>query len=159
MGIRTLRAPGWLHQISPTLQRGIISAVLPFPCANPHALLLDCVVEGVSSGSPVFNEAGDVIGMVYAGIPEQNVLRGDSAALAYNTPTAHTLAVPGHLLRDIVDKFDISQVNRADLPPAQPIAKLVEDAERDGRLIRREPKFGVDPAMPPIDASEIEYPS
>lgn len=55
MGVRTLLAPGWIHQISPTLQHAIVSAVLPFPCEMPHALLLDVVTEGGSSGSPVFS--------------------------------------------------------------------------------------------------------
>ncbi|GAJ23631.1 unnamed protein product, partial [marine sediment metagenome] len=32
MGIETLMAPGYLHQIAPTLQKGIISAILPFEC-------------------------------------------------------------------------------------------------------------------------------
>lgn len=156
MGIRTLRAPGWLHQISPTLQRGIISAVLPFPCENPHALLLECVVEGGSSGSPVFNEVGNVIGMVYAGIPDRHAFQGASGVLVYDVPTAHTLAVPGHLLRDIVRKVDLNQLRQSDLPPAQSLSKLIEDAEREGRLLRREPKGGADPAMPPIDLAEIE---
>jgi hypothetical protein len=35
MGTDALLAPGWIHQVTPTLQRGIISAVLPFPCPTP----------------------------------------------------------------------------------------------------------------------------
>src|SRR5579883_1590960 len=38
MGTRTLRAPGWIHQINPVLQKGMISAIQPFPCSHPHGL-------------------------------------------------------------------------------------------------------------------------
>jgi hypothetical protein len=38
MGTDALHAPGYLHQLTPTLQQGIISAVLPFPTWMPHAL-------------------------------------------------------------------------------------------------------------------------
>jgi len=100
LGTDTLRAPGWLHQLTPTLQTGIISAILPFPCDNPHAILLDVMAKGGSSGSPVFHcESGDVVGMVYGGINEQLILNGGSGgALFYRNPTTLTLAVPSHFL-------------------------------------------------------------
>lgn len=69
LGTTLLRASeGWIHQISPTLQTGIISAILPFSCNNPHAFLFDVVAVGGSSGSPVFcPESGEVFGILYAG--------------------------------------------------------------------------------------------
>ena len=45
MGTTTLQAPGWLHQIGPTLQKGTISALLPFPCSTPHGLLIDLMIR------------------------------------------------------------------------------------------------------------------
>ena len=41
LGTKTLRAPGWIHQINPVLQKGIVSAIQPFPCDNPHGLLIN----------------------------------------------------------------------------------------------------------------------
>lgn len=54
MGTDALTAPGWIHQVTPTLQRGIISAVLPFPCSTPHAYAVNIMVQGGASGSPYF---------------------------------------------------------------------------------------------------------
>lgn len=72
MGTETLMAPGYLHQLTPTLQKGIISAILPFQCESPHALMINVMVQGGASGSPVFlPETGDVIGVVYAGLNEK----------------------------------------------------------------------------------------
>ena len=50
MGTDTLAAPGWIHQVTPTLQRGIISAQLPYECEAPHELMIDAVIEGGASG-------------------------------------------------------------------------------------------------------------
>ena len=72
MGTETLTAPGYLHQFSPTLQKGIISAVLPFQCKTPHALMINIMVQGGASGSPVFlPETGDVIGVLYGSLEEK----------------------------------------------------------------------------------------
>ena len=72
MGTETLTAPGYLHQLTPTLQKGIISAVLPFQCETPHALMINVMVQGGASGSPVFlPESGDVIGVLYASLEDK----------------------------------------------------------------------------------------
>lgn len=82
MGTETLRAPGWIHQISPTLKKGIISAILPFPCDNPHALLLDLMTQSGSSGSPVFDiNTGKVVGMIYAGLEDSWSFAGNKGIL------------------------------------------------------------------------------
>jgi len=71
MGTEALTAPGYLHQLTPTLQKGIISAVLPFECETPHAIMINVMVQGGASGSPVFlPDTGDVIGVLYAGLQE-----------------------------------------------------------------------------------------
>jgi len=71
MGTDTLTAPGYLHQLTPTLQKGIISAILPFPCDHPHALMINVMVQGGASGSPVFlPETGEIVGILYAGLED-----------------------------------------------------------------------------------------
>ena len=56
------------EQITSTLQRGIISAHLPFSgIPNPHAFVLDATCNPGNSGSAVINpEDGSVIGVVFA---------------------------------------------------------------------------------------------
>jgi len=74
MGTETLMAPGYLHQLTPTLQSGVISAVLPFSCKAPHAIMINIMVQGGASGSPVFlPETGDVIGVLYGGLEEDRM--------------------------------------------------------------------------------------
>lgn len=71
MGTKTLMAFGYLHQLTPTLQKGIISAVLPFECESPHAIMINVMAQGGASGSPVFlPDTGDVIGVLYASLDE-----------------------------------------------------------------------------------------
>jgi len=69
MGTDLMQAPGWLHQITPTLLQGTISAVLPHHRhPTPHGILIQAPTLGGSSGSPVFREDASVVGMVYAGV-------------------------------------------------------------------------------------------
>ena len=54
-------------QLTPLLQAGIVSGVLPFPGAiQPEAFVINIFVNGGSSGSPLFTVAGDVVGIVFA---------------------------------------------------------------------------------------------
>ena len=71
MGTDALRAPGWVHQFGPFLQRGIISAILPTRCRVPHSFVINLLSLGGASGSPVFlAETGKVIGILNAGLTE-----------------------------------------------------------------------------------------
>jgi hypothetical protein len=71
MGTDALRAPGWVHQFGPFLQRGIISAVLPTRCKAPHSFVINLQSLGGASGSPVFlAESGHVIGILNSGLME-----------------------------------------------------------------------------------------
>ena len=92
MGTDTLTAPGYLHQITPTLQKGIISAILPFECDNPHALMINVMTQGGASGSPVFMpESGDVIGVLYAGLQDmQRTLNIKPKDPTRNDPSVHS---------------------------------------------------------------------
>lgn len=160
MGTRTLRAPGWLHQMSPTLQRGIISAVLPAPCVNPHALLLDCITERGASGSPVFDaDNGTVVGMVYQILLERYAIQGGNVKLPYEVPTAHTLAIPGHILRDIVRDVEVDKLKWNKASPVQDFDEVISDLDKPGRLAVRMPKSQqIPPWVKPIPESEVEFP-
>jgi hypothetical protein len=68
MGTDALRAPGWVNQFGPFLQRGIIGAILPTRCKAPHSFVINLVSLGGASGSPVFlAESGHVIGVLQFG--------------------------------------------------------------------------------------------
>ncbi len=141
MGIQTLLAPGWLHQLSPTLQTGIVSAVLPFPCDNPHALLLDLMTQGGSSGSAVFRpETGEVVGMVYAGLHEIRMLsspKDRNGFMAYKNSTTLTLAVPTNYIRSLVDKLDqIPQIKNRDLSKIESLQEIIKSR----RAVIQEPR-------------------
>jgi S1-C subfamily serine protease len=54
-------------QLTPLLQVGVISGMLPMSGdPKPDSFVLDMMINPGSSGSPVFLENGNVIGMVYA---------------------------------------------------------------------------------------------
>jgi len=103
MGTDLLKAPGWEHQFTPTLQSGIISAILPFPCATPHAFMINIMVQGGASGSPVFLP-GDpaVIGILNAGLID---FRRTETNQFYEVPTNISYVVPGHLLAHVLEKI------------------------------------------------------
>ncbi len=45
MGPVLMQLEGRLYQLSPTLQTGVISAVLPFPSVVPHGYLINVMVQ------------------------------------------------------------------------------------------------------------------
>ena len=102
-----LTVPGWLHQISPTLQTGIISAVHPFPCPTPHGFTINVMVQGGASGSPVFSqETGEVLGLVYAGIYDFHTSNDQNTQ---RTPTNYTYAVPAHFIVNALPQISQNQ--------------------------------------------------
>lgn len=79
-----------------TVQRGIISAILPVdhPSVSRELFQLDIQTYGGMSGGPVFlTRTGEVIGMVRGGIT-----RGGSS-------TTITYAVPGNLIKDYCSRI------------------------------------------------------
>jgi len=97
MGTRALVAPGWLHQISPTLQRGIVSALLPFPADQYHGFAINVMTQGGASGSPVFlPDTGDVVGVLYAGLSDLDRTQGGDV---HRLPTNISYVVPAHAVR------------------------------------------------------------
>lgn len=94
MGTRALTAPGWLHQLTPTLNAGIISSVHPFPCPTPHGFSINTLTQGGASGSPVFlPESGKVIGTLYAGLNDVFV---HHELGPYLVPAGHSHIAPAH---------------------------------------------------------------
>jgi|GEM_PF-1083023 len=127
MGTDALRAPGWLHQVSPTLQEGIVSSILPFPCNDPHAILLNVMVQGGASGSPIFNPAnGDVIGIVNAGLVEPSVINLGKIRLPYVKNTMLSFAVPAKVIKDIYNKIDSSvNLDKTDILKFETVEELM----------------------------------
>lgn len=105
MGTDALTAPGWLHQLTPTLQRGVCSAVLPFACPTPHGYSINVMSQGGASGSPVFScETGKIIGVLYGGLTDVDVtLRAHEP---FKVPTNITYVVPAHYLATAMREFE-----------------------------------------------------
>jgi len=121
MGTETLMAPGYLHQLTPTLQKGIISAVLPFECESPHAIMVNVMVQGGASGSPVFlPDTGDVIGVLYgslsdtrqtkSGLPNnirENIEKMETSIHShfFDAPTNISYVVPAHYIEKMLQQL------------------------------------------------------
>ncbi len=130
MGTTTLRSAGWIHQLSPVLQKGIVSAILPFVCESPHAIIVEAVTQGGSSGSPIFNiENGKVTAILFAGLPETKVLAktDDGKLITYTNNTSLTYAIPSPLLHIMYKRL---------LSPIDPLTnkELVRDVSSYKRL-------------------------
>lgn len=112
MGTDALMAPGWLHQLTPTLQKGIISAVLPFSCKYPHAYAINVMSQGGASGSPVFLPASaEVVGVLYSGLVDfEKTLDAETGEKKdhYEVPTNISHVVPSHYLERSIEQFAAS---------------------------------------------------
>lgn len=105
LGTKTLRAPGWIHQINPVLQKGIVSAIQPFPCDKPHGLLINVMSQGGASGSPIFNpRTNKVTALLYGGIIDwKGIPIQDNVQLPYQNGTALTLAIPAYIVSEVFE--------------------------------------------------------
>ena len=132
MGIDALTAPGWLHQLTPTLQTGIVSAVLPFSSPSPHAYSINVMTQGGASGSPVFlTDTGGVIGVLYAGLYDlDTTLKGKDP---FRVPTAISYVVPSHYIKAVFDSV-LQSLDVATPDSAQTIEQMLEGAELKNRF-------------------------
>lgn len=159
MGRAALMAPGWLHQITPTLQHGIVSAILPFQCENYHSFTINVMTQGGASGSPVFlPESGHVVGILYAGLEEPKLTtfrlpKQIKQALlhiepslhmhAFNAPTNISYVVPSHYIIKSVEQVktnkDFSVPKDAktleEMIKTMPIENILKKIERDRKQV------------------------
>jgi hypothetical protein len=147
MGTDALIAPGWIHQMTPTLQRGIVSAVLPFVCPTPHAYAVNIMVQGGASASPVFiSESGQVIGVLYAGLNDRAVTfrnaTGDSGdvpePIFYSVPTNISYVVPSHYIRNALGTLSEQLPGFATPSDAKTIEEMVQNAQFNNALHGRQ---------------------
>lgn len=132
MGRDALAAPGWIHQLTPTLQTGIVSAVMPFPCPTPHAFAINVMTQGGASGSPVFLPGdGRVIGILHAGLIDPLPV---SQKAAIPLPTTISHVVPAHYITNSLDSIERDRAT--DLEPA-PDTKSLEEIVESATLVDR----------------------
>jgi S1-C subfamily serine protease len=110
MGTDMLTAPGWLHQITPTVQKGIIAAVHPFFSSTPHSYSINIMVQGGASGSPIFAcNTGKVIGMISSAIYDRLPVGKKGY---YRVPTNISYAVPSHYIVNSIENILKNHLNR-----------------------------------------------
>jgi S1-C subfamily serine protease len=99
LGRETLYAPGYLHHIGPTLQTGILSALLPFPRSRPHAFIMNILSLDGQSGSPIFHpNTGEVLGILYGGLENKKNMNYKNNYLEYSQPTSLSYCLPSGLI-------------------------------------------------------------
>jgi len=104
-GRNSLLGPEGYIQISPTLQRGIISAILPYPKKEPDAFSVNIMTHGGASGSPVFfTDTGKVAGILFSVLTDLS-FSSDNNIQA--TPTSISYAIPAHQIKKALKKIDL----------------------------------------------------
>lgn len=166
LGTKTLRAPGWIHQINPVLQRGIVSAIQPFPCDKPHGLLINVMSQGGASGSPIFNpKTGKITALLYGGIIDWHGIpiqtAGGNIQLPYQNGTALTLAIPAYIVSDVLD---LSLKELTDRKTGIVATRDVSNHPTLEHLLKTLPVITNTPKQPMMEgteavpATEIEFP-
>jgi trypsin-like peptidase len=125
-----------LDHVSPTLQRGIISAVLPYAGATlPHGYLANIMVQGGASGSPVFlPDSGDVIGIIhsqrYHGL-DTELPSGET--LEYHVPINFSHIVPTYYLVELIKRTGtaLAKCVAADAPNVDDLLRELPETVTD----------------------------
>jgi len=103
-----LLGPEGYFQISPTLQRGIISAILPYPKKYPDAFAVNVMTHGGASGSPVFStQTGKVSGILFSILTDTSF---STYKNAYINPTNISYAIPAHHIHKGLQKVNNSGI-------------------------------------------------
>jgi hypothetical protein len=150
MGDVALRAPGWQHQSCPTLQHGMVSAVLPFPCKAPDGFVLDMPTLGGSSGSPVVLATEPrAIGLLYAGLTNPQVAPvrlgdGSRADALVTTGTPFTYIISAHIISAAIRKIETD----ARIPLPQDTMTLAEILSARAYGVPKAPGVHEDPSPP-----------
>lgn len=90
-----------LKQVTPIVQKGIVSSVLPFPSKNNTGFMINVMSQGGASGSPVFlPESGKVIGILFARVYDsEKTAKGDWVRV----PTNFSYCVPSNYLKHMME--------------------------------------------------------
>lgn len=151
MGTDALASPGWVHQLVPFLQRGIISAVLPFPCEAPHSFVINLMSMGGASGSPVFlSDDPRPIGILNAGLTDLNptfVTDGNNTFQGVTrSSTNFSYVVPSFLFAAAIET--IVKEAHFTLPPD---TKSLDELLREGKpQMMKEPGHNEPPSQPSV---------
>jgi len=95
LGTDAVLVYGRVSQVVPFLRQGIVSSVLPFPCPHPHGFTVDIMVQGGSSGSPVFLlDEPKAVGILSAGFQGTNITYAIPASLVAQGLTSSLGASP-----------------------------------------------------------------
>lgn len=121
MGTYGLTAPGHLQQVTPTLQRGIVSAVLPCPSPRPAGFTIDIMTQPGASGSPVFcPSTGSVFGILGGGLEDTY---DDERLGSYRVPTSFSCCWPSRVISDLLDHYKRSDVAKS-IPHLVPLEEV-----------------------------------
>lgn len=121
MGRRALDGPMGIHQITPTLQKGIISAILPFPSERPYSFSVNIMSNSGGSGSPVFfTDTGEIAGVLFSVLSDVGFTKGNDE---YLIPTSISYAVPFHYIRSALS--GIEEIGLPETGGARSMEKII----------------------------------
>lgn len=120
----------WVNQVSPTFQKGIVSSVLPGVCRNPHGIITNIMSPEGSSGSPLVNNIGELIGVMSYRIYQIDQIRDNrELGINYKIPTNFSKAITTFFIQKVIEmikndkNFSVSK-NVLDLNEASRRSKL-----------------------------------
>jgi S1-C subfamily serine protease len=110
---------GPVSQLTPVLQKGVISAIKPWAVANPLSFTINVLIQGGASGSPVFEiETGEVIGVLAARRFEPDMIRildskgkpildnyNQQVSIVVKYPTSFSIVVPTYLIATKIEEL------------------------------------------------------
>lgn len=101
-----------LNQLTPFLNQGVVSSLMPFPCPRPHGFSVDIMIQGGASGSPIFSaDTQTVVGMIHSHVPGTNM----------------TFATPSHILQSALDAFLKS--TELDMSGVSPLSEILPNVQ------------------------------
>lgn len=125
----------YIQQVSPTLKKGIISAILPMKCKRPELFMTDLMVQEGQSGSPLFLvDSSEVIGVVIQSINQifnyTHRINSTTLVMQIPIPTGLSYSVPLHFLGKEINNFkEIILAGKKDLKD------LLEKNLKNGEIV------------------------
>lgn len=133
-----------INQVIPSLQKGIISCVQPYPCSNPYSFSIDIMTHAGAFGSPIFSvKDGKILGMLCASETLQE--KTAKKKVSYPVPVPISFASPVHYLMQGLEeakkKFDYSyDLESVDLSFDEIDLNIIDDIVSFRIHIEDEPK-------------------